>query len=46
VNAVINESLRIYPPVPIGVARIAPKGGAMVAGVFVPGGVGLIVVHP
>ena len=45
-NAVINESLRIYPPVPIGVARIAPKGGAMVAGVFVPGGVGLIAVHP
>jgi cytochrome P450 len=46
VNAVINESLRIYPPVPIGVSRIAPKNGAMVAGVFVPGGVGFSAVHP
>jgi cytochrome P450 len=46
VDAVINESMRIYPPLPVGVSRIAPKGGATVAGVFVPGGVGLIAVHP
>lgn len=46
VDAVINESMRIYPPVPIGASRIVPKGGATVAGVFVPGGVGLIAVHP
>jgi cytochrome P450 len=41
-NAVIQEALRIYPPVPIGLPRITPKGGETVAGVFVPGGVGFI----
>jgi cytochrome P450 len=39
-TAVINETFRIYPPVPIAMPRITPKGGAMVAGVFVPEGVG------
>ena len=38
-TAVIHETLRIYPPVPIGMPRITPKGGGMVAGVWVPGGV-------
>jgi cytochrome P450 len=38
-TAVINEVLRIFPPLPIGVPRIAPKGGETVDGVFVPGGV-------
>jgi cytochrome P450 len=38
-NAVVHEALRIFPPVPVAVPRITPKGGAMVAGVFVPGGV-------
>ncbi|KAE9366387.1 benzoate 4-monooxygenase cytochrome P450 [Stipitochalara longipes BDJ] len=37
-TAVINEALRIFPPVPITLPRVTPKGGAMVAGVFVPGG--------
>lgn len=38
-DAVINESMRIYPPLPINTSRIVPKGGAKVAGHFVPGGV-------
>lgn len=37
-TAIINEVLRIYPPVPIALPRVTPKGGAMVAGVFVPEG--------
>ncbi|KAH8786726.1 cytochrome P450 [Hyaloscypha sp. PMI_1271] len=37
-TAVIHETFRIYPPVPIAMPRITPKGGAMVAGVFVPEG--------
>lgn len=45
VNAVINESLRIFPPVPVGLSRITPKGGARVAGFFVPGGT-TVAVHP
>jgi len=45
VNAVLNEALRIYPPVPIGLPRITPKGGAMVAGYFVPEGT-TVGVHP
>lgn len=44
-TAVIQETLRIYPPVPVGVPRITPKGGAMVAGVFVPEGVGQVPVR-
>ncbi|KAF8462276.1 putative cytochrome P450 [Kalaharituber pfeilii] len=35
-NAVIEEGLRIYPPVPIGMPRKSP--GAMVAGYYVPAG--------
>ncbi|KAF8467157.1 cytochrome P450, partial [Kalaharituber pfeilii] len=35
-NAVIEEGLRIYPPVPVGLPRISP--GAMVAGHFIPPG--------
>jgi cytochrome P450 len=38
-TAVIHENLRIFPPIPIGMQRITPKGGAMVSGVFVPEGV-------
>ena len=37
-NAVINEGLRLSPPAAIGVPRLAPKGGATVAGRYVPGG--------
>ena len=44
-TAVIHEILRIYPPVPIALPRLTPKGGAMVAGVFVPEGVGSLSCH-
>ncbi len=38
--AVINESLRCYPPVPAGNVRVVPgNGGAHIAGHFVPSGV-------
>ncbi len=37
--ACLNESLRRYPPVPIGPPRDVPKGGANIAGTFVPEGV-------
>jgi cytochrome P450 len=45
-TAVINETFRIYPPVPIALPRVTPKGGAWVAGEFVPEGVGLASLHP
>ena len=35
-NAVIEESLRIYPPLVVGLPRIVPEGGASVAGHYVP----------
>jgi cytochrome P450 len=38
-QACIDEGLRIYPPVSIGLHRNTPRGGAMVAGHWVPGGV-------
>jgi cytochrome P450 len=37
--ACLNETLRMYPPVSVGLPRIAPKGGATIAGLFVPEGV-------
>ncbi|KFA80067.1 hypothetical protein S40288_08218 [Stachybotrys chartarum IBT 40288] len=36
--ACLNETLRMYPPVSVGLPRIAPKGGATIAGLFVPEG--------
>lgn len=36
--AVCQEALRIYPPVPTGVPRIVPQGGAQVSGMYIPGG--------
>lgn len=38
-NACIDESLRSYPPVPIGLPRVVPKGGKVFSGKFVPEGV-------
>ncbi|KAK7918034.1 cytochrome p450 [Apiospora marii] len=43
--ACLNESLRRYPPVVIGLPRLAPQGGAQVAGHFVPGGTRVAVWH-
>lgn len=35
-NACIEEGLRIFPPVPIGLLRTVPKGGALIDGHPVP----------
>jgi cytochrome P450 len=37
-NAVINETLRLDPPVVIGVPRVTPHTGAVICGKHVPGG--------
>ncbi|OCK74435.1 benzoate 4-monooxygenase cytochrome P450 [Lepidopterella palustris CBS 459.81] len=49
-TAVIEETMRIYPPVPGYLPRVAPKEGAHVAGEWIPGGtqvtiVGLAMAH-
>ncbi|KAJ5619755.1 hypothetical protein N7510_003739 [Penicillium lagena] len=38
-NAVLNESLRIYPPIPAMLPRLVPEGGAVINDQYVPGGV-------
>ena len=38
-NAVINESLRLCPPIPTMLPRLIPKGGDTVCGRWMPGGV-------
>ncbi|KAH6639994.1 cytochrome P450 [Truncatella angustata] len=35
-NACLKETLRIYPPVPIGSPRVIPQGGRAVLGVWLP----------
>ena len=37
-NAVLNEALRLAPPVAVGVPRVVPKGGAVIGGKHVPRG--------
>jgi cytochrome P450 len=37
-NACLEEGLRIYPPVPVGLPRVTPAQGAVVSGMEVPGG--------
>lgn len=37
-RAVILEGLRIYPPLPLGLPRVVPRGGDVVDGHFVPAG--------
>ncbi|EGR47512.1 cytochrome P450 [Trichoderma reesei QM6a] len=37
-NAVINETLRLHPPVPTTIWRVTPPGGVMIGDVHVPGG--------
>ncbi len=44
-NAVINEGLRIAPPVVIGVPRVIPKGGDTVCGQWLPEGVSSMTSH-
>ncbi|KAI1473978.1 putative cytochrome P450 [Daldinia eschscholtzii] len=36
--AILNEALRLYPPVTSGLVRTVPKGGEHIAGQYVPGG--------
>lgn len=43
--AVINEALRIHPPLPAGINRVVPAGGATIDGRFVPQGTILQVPH-
>lgn len=38
--ACLDEALRCYPPIPIGMPRVVPKGGASIAGNYVPEQVG------
>jgi cytochrome P450 len=38
-SACIEETLRLYPPVPTGTARVVPHQGSTVCGSFIPGGV-------
>lgn len=35
-QACLSEAMRRYPPIPIGLPRVVPKGGAAIAGHFVP----------
>lgn len=37
--AVLEESLRVYPPVPVSLPRVVPPEGASISGYWVPGGV-------
>lgn len=41
-NACINEGLRMYPPVPTGLPRAVPEGGAAICGSWVPQDVRII----
>jgi cytochrome P450 len=43
-TAVIQEAMRMYPPVPFGMPRVVPRGGETVDGLFIPGGVSLFAI--
>lgn len=43
--AVLNESLRCYPPVTSGLVRTVPGNGLDIAGHFVPPGVSELLIH-
>jgi cytochrome P450 len=36
-TGIINEALRLYPPVPSGLQRLTPPEGAVIAGRYIPG---------
>lgn len=44
-NGVINEALRLHPPVPSGVFRKTPRQGITVDGIFIPGDVNVTLPH-
>ena len=41
-SAVINEIMRLVPPIPFGSPRVVPEGGETVDGVLIPEGVSLV----
>jgi cytochrome P450 len=43
--ACLDEGLRMYPPVPVGLPRIVPEGGDIIAGKWVSGGTIVSVSH-
>lgn len=43
-NACIDEALRLYPPLPIGMPRIVPAQGAVICDEEIPGGVSSVVI--
>lgn len=44
-NACIQESLRMYPPVATGFPRVVPPGGNNISGHYIPGGTSVYVSH-
>ncbi|CAG7919698.1 unnamed protein product [Penicillium olsonii] len=42
-RAVLQETLRMYPPLPLGMPRVVPSEGSMVSNKFVPGGTSVAV---
>jgi cytochrome P450 len=38
-SSIINETLRLYPPVPGGLQRLTPPEGAIIAGRYIPGNI-------
>lgn len=38
-NGIINETLRLHPPVPTAIPRLTPPEGIQIADVFVPGNI-------
>ncbi|OQE46086.1 hypothetical protein PENCOP_c001G01919 [Penicillium coprophilum] len=44
-DAVLQESLRMYPATPLGMPRVVPEGGATILGKFVPGKTAVSVPH-
>jgi len=45
-SAVIEEGLRMAPPVPSGLPRVVPADGGMVCGEWLPGGVSWVSSSP
>ena len=35
-QACMNEALRLYPPIAVGMPRVSPRGGALICGHYVP----------
>ncbi|KAI9168043.1 Cytochrome P455 monooxygenase [Paramyrothecium foliicola] len=44
-HAVLDESLRMYPPIPVGTPRVVPAGGSVIEGYYLPEGTSVSVSH-